>query len=116
MPEEKNFFTGLFDFSFSHLLLRRLVKLLYFIAILSGWYVTEVGRQPWIASGILRTADAASPVGFGAVLFGLVLFVLVYGVVFSMGIYYINRLIANGPRGSAVTPPSAGTPFSCSCA
>ncbi len=36
MPEEKNFFTGLFDFSFSHLLLRRLVKLLYAIAILSG--------------------------------------------------------------------------------
>src|ERR1700730_7543339 len=33
-----------------------------FIAILAGWYVTEVGRQPWIATGILRTADAASPV------------------------------------------------------
>jgi hypothetical protein len=36
MPEEKNFFTGLFDFSFNHSLLRRLVKLLYVIAILSG--------------------------------------------------------------------------------
>ena len=75
-----------------------------FIAILSGWYVTEVGRQPWIATGILRTADAASPVGFGAVLFGLVLFVLVYGVVFSMGIYYINRLIEYGPKGAAAAP------------
>ena len=71
--------------------------------------MTEVGRQPWIAAGILRTADAASPVGFGAVLFGLVLFVLVYGVVFSMGIYYINRLIEYGPTGSA-TAPTEGVP------
>ncbi|MCK9912741.1 cytochrome ubiquinol oxidase subunit I, partial [Microbacteriaceae bacterium K1510] len=64
-----------------------------FVAILAGWYVTEVGRQPWIATGILRTADAASPVAFSAVLIGLLLFVIVYGIVFSMGIYYINRLI-----------------------
>jgi cytochrome d ubiquinol oxidase subunit I len=76
-----------------------------FIAILSGWYVTEIGRQPWIATGVLRTADAASPVAFGAVLLGLVLFVLVYGVVFSMGIYYINRLIEYGPKGVAAAEP-----------
>jgi cytochrome d ubiquinol oxidase subunit I len=75
-----------------------------FVAILAGWYVTEVGRQPWIASGVLRTADAASPVGLGAVLLGLVLFVLVYGVVFSTGIYYINRLIEYGPKGMAAAP------------
>jgi cytochrome d ubiquinol oxidase subunit I len=78
-----------------------------FIAILAGWYVTEIGRQPWIATGILRTADAASPVAFSAVLVGLVLFVLVYGVVFSMGIYYINRLIEYGPRGAAAEAPEA---------
>lgn len=76
-----------------------------FIAILAGWYVTEVGRQPWIAYGILRTADAASPVAFSAVLIGLILFVLVYGVVFTMGIYYINRLIEYGPKGAAAAPP-----------
>jgi cytochrome d ubiquinol oxidase subunit I len=76
-----------------------------FIAILAGWYVTEIGRQPWIAYGILRTADAASPVPAAAVLIGLILFVLVYGVVFSMGIYYINRLIEYGPKGTAAEPP-----------
>lgn len=76
-----------------------------FIAILAGWYTTEVGRQPWIAAGILRTADAASPVGASSVLLTLVLFVLVYGVVFSMGIYYINRLIEYGPKGTAAEPP-----------
>jgi cytochrome d ubiquinol oxidase subunit I len=40
----------------------------------------------------------------------LALFVLVYGVVFAMGIYYINRLINKGPEGRAVEPPEAGTP------
>jgi len=44
MPDEKNFFTGLFDFSFSHLLLRRLVKLLYAIAILSANHVVACVR------------------------------------------------------------------------
>jgi cytochrome d ubiquinol oxidase subunit I len=48
--------------------------------------------------GILRTADATSPVVGGAVAVTLVLFVLVYAMVFSAGIYYINRLIAKGPQ------------------
>jgi cytochrome d ubiquinol oxidase subunit I len=39
-----------------------------------------------------------------------VLFVLVYGVVGSLGLYYINRLIMRGPDGPAIEPPSAGTP------
>ena len=73
-----------------------------FVAILAGWWVTETGRQPWIATGILRTADAISPVAFSAVLTTLVLFVIVYGIVFSMGIAYINRLIEHGPSGSAI--------------
>ncbi len=64
--------------------------------------MTETGRQPWIATGILRTADAASPVSAGAVLTTLILFIVVYTVVFSMGIYYINRLIEKGPAGAAV--------------
>jgi cytochrome d ubiquinol oxidase subunit I len=76
-----------------------------FVAILAGWYTTEIGRQPWIATGILRTADAASPVSWGAVLTTLILFVIVYGIVFSMGIYFINRLIEYGPKGSAAEPP-----------
>ena len=73
-----------------------------FIAILSGWWVTETGRQPWIATGILRTADALSPVTSSAVLTTLALFVIVYGIVFSMGILYINRLIEKGPSGKAL--------------
>ena len=81
-----------------------------FIAVLCGWITTEVGRQPWIAHGILRTADAISPVSAASVLTTLILFVIVYGIVFTMGIYYINRLIVRGPQGSAVAPPGKDTP------
>jgi cytochrome d ubiquinol oxidase subunit I len=77
-----------------------------FVAILAGWVVTESGRQPWLVQGILRTADATSPVPGGAVATTLALFVLVYGIIFSMGIYYMNRLIAHGPAGRAI---EAGT-------
>lgn len=78
-----------------------------FIAIVSGWWVTETGRQPYLIYGELRTIDALSPVAFGAVLTTLILFVLVYSGVFSMGILYINRLIEKGPEGSAVAPSEA---------
>ena len=79
-----------------------------FIAILAGWWVTETGRrQPWLVTGILRTKDAVSPVEAWAVLTTLVLFVFIYTSVFSMGIYYINKLIEKGPSGAAIT--SAGS-------
>jgi cytochrome d ubiquinol oxidase subunit I len=81
-----------------------------FVAVIAGWIVTETGRQPWVITGVLRTADATSPVAAPAVAVTLVLFVLVYGIVFAMGIYYINRLIVRGPLGHAVEPPSGGTP------
>jgi cytochrome d ubiquinol oxidase subunit I len=73
-----------------------------FVAVIAGWVVTESGRQPWIVQGVLRTADAISPVSAGTVLTTLILFVVVYGIVFAMGIYYINRLIEGGPRGRAI--------------
>jgi cytochrome d ubiquinol oxidase subunit I len=75
-----------------------------FMAIVAGWWVTETGRQPFIVYGLLRTIDAASPVSFGAVLTSLILFVLIYSSVFSMGILYINRLIEKGPEGASVSP------------
>jgi cytochrome d ubiquinol oxidase subunit I len=74
-----------------------------FLAVLSGWFVTEVGRQPWIVYGVLRTADAVSPVPGGIVLSSLVLFVLVYGIVFGAGLYYILKLVQRGPD---ETPPA----------
>jgi cytochrome d ubiquinol oxidase subunit I len=69
-----------------------------FVAVIAGWVVTESGRQPWIVAGLLRTADATSPVPAASIAGTLALFVVAYGVVFWFGIYYINRLIAQGPR------------------
>lgn len=80
-----------------------------FIAIIAGWMVTEIGRQPWIATGVLRTADAASPLTVETVAVSLALFVLVYGVVFSTGIYSINRLINKGPAPEVIAK-SRGLP------
>jgi len=82
-----------------------------FVAVVAGWVVTESGRQPWVVQGMLRTADATSPHAAATVLTSLVLFVVVYAIVFAMGIYYINRLIERGPQGRAVEPPERGTPM-----
>jgi len=71
-----------------------------FVGVIAGWVVTESGRQPWIVQGILRTADAVSPVPGGSVAATLILFVVIYLLVFSFGIYFINRLIERGPEES----------------
>ena len=59
--------------------------------MLAGWFTAEVGRQPWTVYGVLRTADAVSPVAGGSVLTSLILFVIVYGIVFGAGVYYIAQ-------------------------
>ena len=83
-----------------------------FVAVIAGWITTESGRQPWIVEKILRSADATSPVIGASIAVTLVLFVLAYGVVFSFGIYYINRLINRGPEGPlAPRRPLAGAPI-----
>jgi cytochrome d ubiquinol oxidase subunit I len=76
-----------------------------FIAVLAGWFVAEVGRQPWVVYNVLRTADAVSPVPGGSVLTSIILFVIVYGIVFGAGVYYMGKLVASGPE---QTPPVPG--------
>ena len=67
-----------------------------FVAILSGWVVTEVGRQPYIVYGLLRTSEAASNVAPHQVLFTLILFFIVYMFMMSFGIFYIFQLVKIG--------------------
>jgi cytochrome d ubiquinol oxidase subunit I len=69
-----------------------------FVAVISGWVVAEVGRQPYTVNGLLRTADSVSPIGAGQVTTSLIAFMIVYAVVFSVGALYILRLIAQGPE------------------
>lgn len=69
-----------------------------FIAVLAGWITAEVGRQPYVVYGLLRTADAVSPVAAGSVTVSLIAFVLAYSVVFGAGTYYLLKLIRKGPE------------------
>lgn len=69
-----------------------------FAAVLAGWITTEVGRQPYVVYGLLRTADAASPLDAPAVAASLVAFIVVYFTVFGVGVWYILRLMAKAPH------------------
>ena len=73
-----------------------------FIAILAGWYTAEVGRQPWVVYGLLRTRDAVTPsLTTADVAVSLLAYFLVYVVVMSFGSYYIYKLLRAGPAGEA---------------
>lgn len=69
-----------------------------FVAILAGWFVTEVGRQPYVVYGVVRTADAVSPVLPEYMALSLAAFIVVYLFVFGAGTYYILKLIRKGPN------------------
>ena len=69
-----------------------------FIAILAGWFVTEVGRQPWTAYGVITTAESISPVVAEQVALTLFGFIVVYCFIFGAGIHYIFKLIRKGPE------------------
>lgn len=79
------------------------------IAVLAGWVVTEVGRQPFTIYGLLRTADSASPLDAPAVAVSLLAFVVVYFAVFGMGIWYLLRLMKKPPE--AHEPPLGHAPI-----
>ncbi len=68
-----------------------------FLAVIAGWVTAEVGRQPYTIYGLLRTADSVSPITAEAVGTSLIVFVFVYGVVFTAGMFYILRLMGKGP-------------------
>jgi len=85
-----------------------------FIAVLAGWIAAEVGRQPYVVYGVMRTADAVSPVTAGSVATSLLFFIIVYAIVFSAGALYILRLMAKGPEGEEPAPDTnqpPGTPL-----
>jgi cytochrome d ubiquinol oxidase subunit I len=69
------------------------------IAIQLGWITAEVGRQPWIVQGLMRTQDAVSKVvGAPEVLFSIVLFGLIYLVLGVLWLFLLRREIVHGPR------------------
>jgi len=87
-----------------------------FLAVLAGWTVTEVGRQPWTVYGLLRTADSLTPsLSVPDVLVSLFLYGVAYLVIYPTGFLFMLRLVRNGPgEAQAVTkaPVQAGRPAS----
>ena len=63
-----------------------------------GWFAAEMGRQPWVVYGLLRTSDALSKsVGANQVLFSLIMFVLIYSLLLMLFLYLLNKKIKHGP-------------------
>lgn len=80
-----------------------------FVAIETGWFTAEVGRQPWTVYGLQRTVDAVTPnLATGAVLTTLIFFATIYLLIFSFGTFYIYRLLKTGP--SAPEPAQLPNP------
>ncbi|WP_336335224.1 cytochrome ubiquinol oxidase subunit I [Pseudomonas putida] len=85
------------------------------IALLAGWFTTEVGRQPWVVYGMLRTTDAASNHSAVQMSLTLAVFVVIYFSVFTVGIGYMMRLVRKGPTVHDVHP-TPGQPDSLATA
>lgn len=80
-----------------------------FVAVLAGWMVTEVGRQPYTVYGLLRTADSVSPLDAPAVAISLAAFAVTYFAVFGAGIWYLLQLMRKAPAAHETPPPEIPT-------
>ena len=67
------------------------------ICTLAGWYVTEVGRQPWLVHGLVRTMDVVTPLPAERVLFSLTMFVVTYSTLLLVYLYFMAKLVRKGP-------------------
>ncbi|MBA1145851.1 cytochrome ubiquinol oxidase subunit I [Ectothiorhodospiraceae bacterium WFHF3C12] len=89
----------------------RLMTIAPFVAVLAGWFVTEVGRAPWVVYGVMSQAEGLTPsLSGGMALFTLIGYVLVYAVVFTAGMYYLTRIIQAGMSEETAAEPSGGRP------
>ena len=70
------------------------------VAVLAGWFTTEVGRQPWVVYGVQRTADAVSGHGVLPMTISLAVFIVIYCSVFGVGTYYLLHMLKKGPDNS----------------
>lgn len=81
------------------------------VAVIAGWITTEVGRQPYVIQGLLRTADAAAPVAAPAVAASLAIFAIVYFIVFGAGVFYVLRLMGKPPTPKDRGPSAEAGPI-----
>jgi cytochrome d ubiquinol oxidase subunit I len=75
-----------------------------YIAIEMGWMLTEVGRQPWIVYGVMRTRDAVSPIAASQVAVSLGAFVIVYSLLGLADFYLLAKFARRGPESEQFAP------------
>jgi len=75
-----------------------------FIATITGWITAEMGRQPWIVYGLMKTRDAVSPIAAGNVAWSLALFFVFFLVIGSVYLYFLYRIMKSGPDFSSPIP------------
>jgi cytochrome d ubiquinol oxidase subunit I len=80
------------------------------IAVIAGWFTTEVGRQPFTIYHVLRTAESASPIAAPAVAASLAAFAVVYFTVFGAGVFFLLRLMSKPPQSGESAMPEHGAP------
>jgi cytochrome d ubiquinol oxidase subunit I len=95
----------LYDSRWFHNLLIGLVPI-GIVAIWGGWVVAETGRQPWLVYGKLLTAQAVSPLKPAAVLTSLILFIVIYLTLLGTYVWYVARVIREGPEEGPVGEPA----------
>ncbi|NMT63657.1 cytochrome ubiquinol oxidase subunit I [Marinobacter orientalis] len=79
----------------------RLMSLTPFVAVLAGWFVTEIGRAPWLVYGLMTHSEGVTPsLTGGMALFSLIGYIVVYALVFSAGVYYLLRVLYVGMEDS----------------
>lgn len=74
------------------------------VATLSGWYVTEIGRQPYLVTGVLKTADAASDVPAPMIGLSLALYLIVYATLITAYMFVLTRLAYKAAKGDKPGP------------
>ncbi len=77
-----------------------------FVAVITGWIVAEVGRQPYTVYGHLRTEDSLSPVSAEQVATSLIVFMVVYAIIFTAGVVYMARIATRGFDDEKTDPPA----------
>ena len=69
-----------------------------FVAVLCGWFTTEIGRQPWVVYGLVRTSEGVTPaLTAGAAATSLLAFMVAYTIIYAAGSFYLVRLLRIGP-------------------
>lgn len=93
------YFRGKLFYSFNYLKILVVAAIFPQLANQFGWFSAEMGRQPWVVYGLLRTSDAFSEsVTANQILFSIILFFIVYAFLFALFIYMLNKKIQKGPE------------------